>query len=80
MAAREVRLWRNTSKRCVANEMRSRLLEALLDVGVGLREMEEFLLMEDGKRRGVKFTKEQIYGRNREIIKKLVKGKLLSSY
>ena len=47
MAAREVRLWRNTSKLCVVNEMRSRLLETLLDVGIGLREMEEFMCLED---------------------------------
>ena len=65
MAAREVRLWRNTSKQCVVNEMRSRLLESLLDIGIGLREMEEFLCMEDGKRRGIKLSKQQLFVRNR---------------
>ena len=52
MTVREVRTLRSLNKKCVAAEARSRLLEKLLSKGVGLKEMEEFILREERKKMG----------------------------
>ena len=86
MTVREVRTLRSLNKKCVAAEARSRLLEKLLSKGVGLKEMEEFILREERKKMGNRDKEGKGKGNNesnkkgfqwsREIVKKILKDKL----
>ena len=48
-SAQEVRILRNISTKLVKNEERGKLFGNLLDIGIGTKEIEDFVRNEDGK-------------------------------
>ena len=78
MTAGEDRELRDAAKKCIEGEFRVKLLEKLLEKGIGLREIEEFVAHEGGKRRvNMEKTNKVSYGRQRAIVQKMMKDKLM---
>ena len=70
MSAQEIRAYRTTSTRLVRIEERDKLLGNLVQAGIGLKEVEEFV--EETKLRGTRMN----YKLKREIVAKTMKVKI----
>ena len=81
MTVREERELRNTAKKLIECESRTKLIKELVRKGLGLREVEEFVSKEAARlRKGGKNNEYMKKGNNkhRVIVSKLMKEKLSS--
>ena len=79
MTIKEDRDLRNAAKKCLAGELRSKLLEELLKKGLGLTEVEEFVSKEKRKLKKGDGTDFKGFKKHREIVKKIMKEKVRDS-
>ena len=67
MSAQEIRAYRSTSTKLVRLEERNKLLGNLVEAGIGVKEVEEFVTNEENKLRGTKMN----YKLKSEIVAKI---------